>query len=213
MSKKYKLTSEIKKIKHARTRNIINLYRIRALKDFDDVKAGDLGGFIEKEANLSHDGNCWVYDKACVYGYARVYDNVYGYAHVSGGACVFADAHIHDHAHVSYDATIFNYARVYGRAIVAGSARIHSYAEVYNYALINGRAKIHGKVYGGALVGGCAEIYGSVFGNAKVLFYTKVWGRAYGNAKLTKKSKVREVPINYEVYESDNLVKIVDETE
>ncbi|WP_375679973.1 hypothetical protein [Bartonella sp. AP7XZML] len=62
-------------------------------------------------------------------------------------------------------------------------------------------------------MGGCAEIYGSVFGNAKVLFYTKVWGRAYGNAKLTKKSKVKEVPINYEVYESDNLVKIVEETE
>ncbi|MBB4077294.1 hypothetical protein GGR08_001625, partial [Bartonella fuyuanensis] len=31
----------------------------QALKDFDDIKAGDLGGFIEKEVNLSHDGNCW----------------------------------------------------------------------------------------------------------------------------------------------------------
>ncbi|MBB5074518.1 hypothetical protein HNQ69_001670, partial [Bartonella callosciuri] len=56
MCKKYQLTSEIKKIKHALTRNIINLYRIRALKDFNDVKAGTLGGFIEKEVNLSHDG-------------------------------------------------------------------------------------------------------------------------------------------------------------
>lgn len=29
------------------------IYRIRALKDFGDVKAGDLGGYIEKEENLS----------------------------------------------------------------------------------------------------------------------------------------------------------------
>ena len=31
------------------------LYRIKALKNFADVKIGDLGGFIEKETNLSHE--------------------------------------------------------------------------------------------------------------------------------------------------------------
>lgn len=45
------------------------LYRIEALKDFGDVKAGDLGGYIECEDNLSRDGNAWVG------GNARVYDN------------------------------------------------------------------------------------------------------------------------------------------
>ncbi|WP_273722100.1 hypothetical protein, partial [Bartonella sp. ML71XJBT] len=177
MCKKYELTRGIKKIKHALTRETINLYCICALKDFDDVKEGDLGGFIEKEANLSHDGNCWVYDNACAYGHARVSDNakirhysqicgqvygdceVYGrafisqYANIYDNACVYGNAHVYDYAHVSYDATVFGYARVYGRAIVAGSAHIHSYAEVYNYAFINGRAQIYGKVYGGALVG------------------------------------------------------------
>ncbi len=69
MQKKFALTNE------PRVFNNKTLYRIRALKDFDDVKTGDLGGFIEKEANLSHDGNCWVYDKACVYGYAVVSEN------------------------------------------------------------------------------------------------------------------------------------------
>ena len=29
------------------------LYRIRALKDFGDVKKGEVGGYIEKEENLS----------------------------------------------------------------------------------------------------------------------------------------------------------------
>lgn len=197
MCKKYELTSEIKKIKHALTRKIINLYRIRALKDFDDVKTGDLGGFIEKEVNLSHDGNCWVYDKACVYGHARV----------------FADAHIYDYAHVSHDAAVFSYARVYGHANVSGSACIYSHGKVYNYAVIRGRAKIYGKVYGSASVAGSCEVYGSVYGNAKLSYCAKVWGRAYGNAKINKKSKEKLVPQNCEVYENDHVIKIVDKTE
>ena len=48
------------------------LCRIKALKDFADVKAGDLGGFIEDYRNLSHDGNCWIYDNAKVMGSATV---------------------------------------------------------------------------------------------------------------------------------------------
>ena len=39
------------------------LHRIKALRDFGNVKARELGGWIEKESNLSHSGNCWVYDE------------------------------------------------------------------------------------------------------------------------------------------------------
>ena len=42
----------------------VTLHRIKALRNFGDVKAGDIGGWIESEKNLSHDGLCWVYDKA-----------------------------------------------------------------------------------------------------------------------------------------------------
>ena len=48
------------------------LYRIRALKDFKGAKAGDLGGYIEKEKNLSQEDNCWVCDNARVFGEAYV---------------------------------------------------------------------------------------------------------------------------------------------
>ena len=64
------------------------LYRIEALKDFGDVKAGDLGGYIESEDNLSHYGNAWVYDNASVYGNASVSGN----ASVGGNACIRGDA-------------------------------------------------------------------------------------------------------------------------
>ena len=35
----------------------VKLFRIKALIEFGNVKAGDLGGYIEKEENLSHMGN------------------------------------------------------------------------------------------------------------------------------------------------------------
>ncbi len=78
------------------------LYRIRALKDFGNVKAGDIGGYIEKEGNLSQKGICWVYDDA------RVYDDawVYGDAKVCDNAKVYDDACVYDHAHICGNAKI-----------------------------------------------------------------------------------------------------------
>ena len=51
------------------------LFRIKALIDFEDVKAGELGGYVEKEGNVSQDGNAWVYGNARVSGDARVCGN------------------------------------------------------------------------------------------------------------------------------------------
>jgi hypothetical protein len=72
--KKYELT--------ANTKNVCGktLFQIKALVNFGNVKAGELGGYIEKEGNLSHDGNAWVYDNARIYGTACVDDStkVYG---------------------------------------------------------------------------------------------------------------------------------------
>ena len=66
------------------------LSRIRALKDFGDVEAGDLGGWIEKEENLSHEGEAEVYGEAKVYGEAIVCDEarVCGQAEVCGNAVI-----------------------------------------------------------------------------------------------------------------------------
>ena len=48
------------------------LFRIKALIDFGDVKCGEVGGFVEKEENLSQEDNAWVYGDARVSGNARV---------------------------------------------------------------------------------------------------------------------------------------------
>lgn len=49
-----------------------SLKRIVALRDFCDVRKGDTGGLIESEANLSHDGDAWVFGNARVSGNAKV---------------------------------------------------------------------------------------------------------------------------------------------
>ena len=48
--------------------------RIRAVKDFADVKVGDLGGWMDKATFLSDTGNCWVYDNAIASG-SFLYDD------------------------------------------------------------------------------------------------------------------------------------------
>jgi hypothetical protein len=117
---KYKLTDET--IEH----NGKTLYRIQALKDFGDVKAGDLGGYIESERNLSHDGNCWISHTA------RVFDN----ALVSHDSWVFDNAQIFDNALVSHDSWVFGNAKVFDNAKaldntwIFGNARVHGNAQI-----------------------------------------------------------------------------------
>ena len=50
----------------------VELYQIKAVRDFGEVKEGELGGYIEKEENLSHDSNCWVRESGKVYGSHRI---------------------------------------------------------------------------------------------------------------------------------------------
>ena len=102
--KKFKLTSEfIVDISG------VKLFRIKALIEFGNVKAGDLGGYIEKEENLSHMGNAWVSGNAQVSGDARVSGN----ARVSGDAQVFGDARVSGNAQVSGDKD-YAYAHGFG---------------------------------------------------------------------------------------------------
>lgn len=51
---------------YLKKRNLIRFFRIRALRDFSNVKAGDVGGFVTSEKNLSHKGDCWVSGNARV---------------------------------------------------------------------------------------------------------------------------------------------------
>lgn len=92
------------------------LYRIVALRDFGNVRKGDIGGWIEKEKNLSQEGSCWVSNCALVCDNALVYDN----AKVCGDTLVWDNAEVMDNAEVK------GHARVCGYAKICGDAKISS---------------------------------------------------------------------------------------
>ncbi len=91
IEKKYEFTGETQEVSG------VILHRIRAVRNFEGVKLGDIGGWIEKERNLSHNDNARVYGSAWVYGDARVGDDarVYGNAWVGGNAQIALNADIH----------------------------------------------------------------------------------------------------------------------
>jgi len=195
---KFILTEETRVVKNK------TLYRIKAEKDFGEVKKGELGGFVEKEENLSHRGKAWISDNACVYGDAKVSGNAYVYdnAQVSNNAHVFDNARIHDNAFVCGEAKVCGNADIYGFAIISdranvyGDVRIHDQASVRGQAWVYGNAHIYhnARIYDNACISGNVNVYSfsSVYGNAKVYDnvrihdYACICGNAYisGNADI-----------------------------
>ena len=117
--KKYELTTETLQFA-GRT-----LHRIKAVKDFDSIKAGEFGGWIENEKNLSQDDNAWIY------GDAMVFDN----------AKIFGNAKVSGNAEVSGNANVSDYAKVYGNAAIKGDAKVHDAVDyiVFKNFWSNGR--------------------------------------------------------------------------
>ena len=196
MSKKYELTDETTEVDGH------TLHRIRASRCFSDVKAGDLGGWIEKEDNLSQMDNAWIGGDAKVYGSAKVCcnANVYGNAVVCGDAKVYGSAKVYDNARIYGDAEIYDDAKDYGFAEIWDNAVICDYAKVFddaivhNYAMVRDNARVfdNARVYGNARIYGDANVCGNVYiyrntevyGDAKVLGDVEVFGevKICGNA-------------------------------
>lgn len=156
-NKKYELTNETIEVFGS------TLYRIKALRDFGCVNKGQLGGFIESEFNLSHNGTSWVHDEAKVYERGRVLENanITKSATVCGCAIVGKKATVEDKAVIIGRAIIHDNAKVCGDAIVMGKAIIQDFAIVQNYSLIHGNA----------IVGKYSNLGGNitVSDNAKIL--------------------------------------------
>ncbi|MFD3272665.1 hypothetical protein ACE3MS_21450 [Paenibacillus dendritiformis] len=149
MQKKYEFTGET-------TTDIAEgatLHRIRALRNFGDVKAGDLGGWVESERNLSHGGNCWVYDDSAVFGRA----SVLGYASIRNGSMVYDDALVDGGA-------VIDNSEVFGNAQVSGLAQVAEGSLVYQRALIAGNTKLLN-----AKIGAHVEVFEGVIKGCEIL--------------------------------------------
>lgn len=146
------------------------VYRIRALRDFGVVKKGDLGGYIQYEHNLDHDGDCWVFGDAIVCECARVQDNamVGWFAKVAGHAKICDNAVVSGESVVFDDATVRDYAAIFGDrecgvgdySIVEGRAHVFGSAKLSEHALVTDDARIcfDGVIGGHSVVDKHAEI-------------------------------------------------------
>lgn len=169
MDKKYEILKD-----QSITMNGSMIYRIKALKDFGDVKAGDMGGFVEKEENLSHEGPCWIYGDAMVYHNAKVKDNaiVRDYVHVYDDAQVLQNAIVEGHARVFDHATVFANARIKDNGNVFDHARVHGFAVVQDNATVSGDTRVCGEsiIKDYAKVDGYVIVTKGTISNSALLF-------------------------------------------
>jgi carbonic anhydrase/acetyltransferase-like protein (isoleucine patch superfamily) len=181
--------------KYALTREVITVAdtrvtRIVAVRDFGEIKRGTLGGFIESEENLSHEGNCWIGDQAIVYDEARVTEN----AIIKGRARVFQEAHVYGNALVDGTSRVHEWAKVYENAHIKGCAFNnikYGKEDDAGFADIGGEAHIHGNAYvsGNTSVYDMAEVFGDAIlkDSPEVFEFTKV----SGNATISGQASVR----------------------
>ena len=110
-----------------------------------DIKKGDLGGYVESERNLSQYDNCWIYDNAIVFGNTKVIQsaNVCEYAQISDNAIIIGYATIMGHS------KICDHAKIGGRALIAERAEIDENAELLDsndYITLTGFGLTHNTI-------------------------------------------------------------------
>lgn len=202
-TKKYEFTGETKKV------GDITVRRIRLLVDIEydemsnrpKIKAGTVGGWIEREDNLSHEGRCFVADEACVYDHAVVKDDalVADHAQVFRFAVVNLQAFVTDHAIVCGFAVVTDHAGVCGNAIVNEYATVKDSASLSDHAVASGSCTVknnasmrgYSRASGQASISGMAKLsdFANVTERARVTGSASMSGHACARGKCTVAGK------------------------
>lgn len=138
------------------------LHRIRALRDIcGEIRAGDIGGFVESESNLSAEpGDCaWIFDDAIAAGDAYVDRDAClrgdaiacGSAYVSKGSVMSGHSRAEDNAYLRG-------ASMTGKALASGNAQIIHDPHTMGTPILSGNCKVYGTVQGDIRITGSAVI-------------------------------------------------------
>ena len=114
MGKKFEITDRTEVFVRPDGREV-KVYRIRRLYD------GELGGYVEKDDNLSQQGLCWIHDKAVAIG----------------DAWVAEDAQLRDMAAVMDQAQVSGQSVIRGRAVISGNSDIGEQVVVKDWAKVH----------------------------------------------------------------------------
>ena len=151
---KYRITDETIEV------DGVILHRIRLVRRLEAMPAGYIGGWVESEHNLSHQGDAWI----------------------EGDSMVFGDARVEGDATVRYGAKVSGNSVVRGKATVSQSA-VRDNAVVEDFAVLveadvsgNGRVSGLAKCYGGTVsdnahqMGGILNARSAMAGHSRVCF-------------------------------------------
>lgn len=138
------------------------LHRIRALRDIgSEVRAGDLGGFVECESNLSFEpgDDAWIFNDAIAAGEGCVDKGsilrdravVCGCAYVSHGSEMSGDSRAEDNAYIR-GARLSRCVRVSGDGMVLQSPTTGT------APILSGSCTVHGKVMGDIMMAGTVVV-------------------------------------------------------
>lgn len=191
--KRYELTDESKVLldgtKVHRIRALVDIPRVyedhsarvlvgisRANEDHSihmrSVHAGDLGGWVEDEENLTQaaGSRSWIFGDAVAYGGAYVSQNarLHGSAVVKGGSRIGGSATIGGTAVVTETSSVFGAASVFESATVSGGSSVRGTAQVRGISVVTKGSTISDCAYIGELayvysskIQGDASVYGS----------------------------------------------------
>lgn len=137
--RKYRLSEEQRAFSYQvdGCKKSVLLRQIIALTDFNDVKTGTAGGWVDDDTVLAQDGNCWIYDQNAIAfagtiisgnvritGHSVLYDNV----KTSDNAWI-DNAEISQGAHISDNVTIKD-------SLICGQCRIYGHATVDQHSMV-----------------------------------------------------------------------------
>lgn len=176
----------------------VKLWQVEALCDFSDVKAGQTGGWVENESNLSQQGNCWIYGSDCVvFGGSSVEDD----AQIHGESTLCHQAHISgksvvEHSFISGECRIYDAARIVnGSQVIAVrglTADNDKLLQIYGNATVNASRVVHqAQIFGNAVVNNAfiehrAEVFGQAIleGNDENNIWVCDCARIFDNARI-----------------------------
>ena len=154
------------------------LHRIKALRDFNDVREGDLGGYVEKENNLSHYGNCWIYDNAKAMDDSRLYGNsiMYGDSRLYGNSAMYDNSRMYGNSEMYGNSLMYDCSKMYDNSAMHGDSLICDGSEMHNNSKIYDNSEMHNN--------------SKMYGNSEMYDNSRMYGKSvmYNNSEMHDKS-------------------------
>ena len=141
------------------------LHRIRALRDIgDEVKSGDLGGFVEDESNLSFEpgDDAWIFDDAiaCEDSHVDKGSRLFGNVVVYGNTLISQGSSLSGHARAE-DCAYIRGAGLCGHARASGNSMILNSPDTGRAPILSETCVVYGAVLGDVHIMGDVVVLGN----------------------------------------------------